>query len=218
MILSRGTMKWSAAVTVALGVSAWSLSASAQDTPPVQSSGWQTATTITAIGAMATVIVMPRIFYADPETTVGWKARFHVSVLAPTLTLTALTFLNEDFLKSAFGTRGPCNGSACGGYETLSSHSFAAFSAFGQGTAVFIVDTVKWSNGKLNAGSLAGNVALPLVLAGITAAGRAAGNWEDTGSVLLSSGVGLVFGALTGVLYATMARPECGYSGDLICW
>ena len=29
---------------------------------------------------------MPRVFYADPEVTVGWKARWHVSVLAPIVT------------------------------------------------------------------------------------------------------------------------------------
>ena len=218
-------MKWWAAVPVALGMSVWSLSASAQtDNPSNQQSGWQAATSVTAVSAMAVVTVMPRIFYSDPETTVGWKARFHVSVLAPTLALTALTFLNEYYLKQPFGaTRPGCTADGCPGgrgdpYETLSSHSFAAFSAFGQGTAVFLVDTIKWSDGRLNAGSLVGNVALPLVLAGITAAGRAAGNWEDTGSVLLSSGVGIVVGALTGVVYATMARPECGYTGDLLCW
>src|SRR5580704_8762593 len=70
MNLARGTMKRWIAFHVALGMSAWSFGASAQ-TGPAQDSGWQTATSITAVTAMATVAIMPRIFYADPETTVG---------------------------------------------------------------------------------------------------------------------------------------------------
>jgi hypothetical protein len=228
MSTSRGTTRPWAAVCAALALSAWSSGASAQavgNADSVRSVPWQTVTSVTAVSAMATQVLMPRLFYSDPETTVGWKARFHVSVLAPTLTLTALTLLNEYALKSAIGAKRPGCGDSeptpCGDpdpYETMSSHSFAAFSAFGQGTAVFLVDTMKWSDGKLNAGSIAGNVALPLVLAVVTAAGRIAGNWEDADSVILSSGVGLVIGVLTGVTYAMMARPECGYTGDLICW
>jgi hypothetical protein len=218
------------AVLAAGGFSAWSSGASAQGSTPSntdaqRSAPWQTATSITAVAAMATQVLMPRVFYADPETTVGWKTRFHLSVLAPTLALTTLTLLNEYGLKSAIGAKRPgCSATEpvpCGDpdpYETLSSHSFAGFSAFGQGTAIFLVDTMKWSDGRLNAGSLAGNVALPLVLAVVTAAGRIAGNWEDADSVILSSGVGLVVGAITGLTYAMMARPECGYTGDLLCW
>ncbi len=211
-----------------LAVSVWSWTASAQvatNADAQRSIPWQTVTSVTAVTAMATQVFMPRVFYADPETTVGWKARFHVSVLAPTLTLTSLTLLNEYALKSAIGAKRP----GCGDsettpctdsdpYGTLSSHSFAAFAAFGHGTAVFLVDTLKWSDGKLNGGSLVGNVIVPVLLAAVTAVGRSAGNWEDTGSVVLSSGVGLAFGVLTGMTYALMARPECGYTGDLICW
>jgi hypothetical protein len=213
------------ALAIALAVTMWSSLGRAQAANPdaQRSTSWGTVTSITAVGAMATQVFMPRIFFSDPETTVGWKARFHVSVLAPTLTLTTLTLLNEFALKSAIGANRPgCGGSpACpdpGSYETLSSHSFAAFSAFGQGTAIFLVDTIKWSDGRLNGGSLVGNVVLPVILAAVTAIGRGAGNWEDTGSILLSSGVGLAFGAVTGLTYALMARPECGYTGNLICW
>ncbi len=236
MILSEGrTMKWSAAVGpaarltlaafAALAISAWSPDAAAQSAPP-QDSTWQAVTTITAVSALATELVMPRVFYtgSDSELTVGWKSRFHVLVLAPTVVLTGLTILNEYALKSAIGTKGPCsaavgsNPPVCDGNETLSTQSFAGFSAFGQGAGIFVVDTIKWSDGKINVGSLVGNVVLPLALASVTAGGRVAGNWEDTGSVLLSSGVGLVIGAVTGVVYAMLVRPGCGYSGDLLCW
>jgi hypothetical protein len=221
-------MKRLAAIHAALAVSAWSWCASAQvatNADAQRSIPWQTVTSITAVSAMATQVFMPRVFYADPETTVGWKARFHVSVLAPTLALTSLTLLNEYALKSELGGKRP----GCGDseaipctdtdpYDTLSSHSFLAFSAFGHGTAVFLVDTLKWSDGRLNGASLTGDVVLPVILAVVTAVGRGAGNWEGTGSIVLSSGLGLAFGALTGVGYALMARPECGYTGNLICW
>jgi hypothetical protein len=195
-------------------------SADSQD----RSSSWQTVTSITTVAAMTTQVFMPRLFYADPETTVGWKARWHVSALAPTMTLTALTLFNEYALKDAIGSYRPgCDQTNqgtghCLDYESLSSHSFAAFSAFGLGTAVFLVDTIKWSDGHLNPGSLTGDVILPVILASVTAIGRSAGNWESGGTVLVSSLAGLGFGALSGLAYGLMARPECGYSGTLICW
>jgi len=190
---------------------------------PTRSIPWQTVTSVTAVSAMATQVLMPRIFYSDPETTVGWKARWHVSVLAPTMTLTALTLLNEYALKSAIATPRPgCGdsntGPGCGGYESLSSHSFVAFSAFGHGTAVFLVDTIKWSDGRFNGGALVGDVVVPVLLAGVTAVGRSAGNWESPGTVVLSSVAGLAVGAVTGLTYAVMQRPECGYTGALFCW
>lgn len=189
-----------------------------------RSDAWKTVTAITMVAGVATTSFMPRVFYADPETTAGWKARWHVSVLAPTLANVTLAFLNENALKDAIGGHRPgCDDTnqgrgRCQDYGTLSSHAFLALSAFGQGTATFFTDTLKWSNGQFNVGAFVGNVAFPLVFAGVTSIGRAAGNWETGGSVLVSSGVGLVTGALTGFTYAMLQRPECGYTGSLVCW
>jgi hypothetical protein len=33
-----------------------------------------------------------------------------------------------------------------------------------------------------------------------------------------TAGIGFVTGLGLGVLYAAMQRPECGYTGSLICW
>ena len=90
--------------------------------------------------------------------------------------------------------------------------------ALGQGTATFLVDTFKWSDGQFHVGAFVGDVALQLVLAGVTAVGRTAGNWETGGTVVVSSAAGLVTGALTGLTYALMQRPECSYTGSLVCW
>jgi hypothetical protein len=218
-----------AALAVALCL-AYSPNARAAD--PERSTGWQTVTSITMVAGVATTALMPRIFYSDPEATVGWKPRWHVSVLAPTLTNVSLTLLNEFALKDALESYRPgCDetnqkdvappGAAsgrCQDYGSLSSHSFLGFAALGQGGATFVIDTVKWSDGKFNVGAFVGDIAFPLVFAGITSAGRAAGNWEEAGTVVLSSVTGLVTGVLTGLTYAMLQRPECGYGGALICW
>ena len=189
-----------------------------------RSDGWKTATTITMVGAVASTTLMPRLFYADPETTAGWKARWHVSILAPTLANVSLTLLNEYSLKDALkGHRPGCDDTnqgvyPCADYGALSSHAFLAFSALGQGAATFFTDTIKWSDGQFNIGSALGNIGMPLVLAGITAVGRSAGNWETGGTIVISSVGGLVAGALTGLTYAVMQRPGCGYTGSLVCW
>jgi hypothetical protein len=197
--------------------------ASAQSAPE-RSSAWSTATTITAVGALGTQLLMPRVFYADPEVTVGWKARWHVSVLAPIMTLTSLTLLNEYGLKDGFeGFRPGCDeanqgGPGCETYGMASTHSFAAFSALGQGTATFLVDTFKWSDGRFNVGAFAGQVFVPLVLSTITGIGRSSGNFETGGQILAGGGLGLASGLLTGATYALLQRPECGYTGSLVCW
>jgi hypothetical protein len=177
-----------------------------------------------AISAAGFELVMPRVFYADPEVTAGWKARWHLSVLAPIMTMASFSLLNEVTLKDSFaGHRPGCDETnqgtpGCTSFGMLSTQSFFAFSALGQGTAVFLIDTTKWSDGRFNAGALAGEVGVPLVLSIITAVGRGAGNWESGGQVWGSAGIGFGAGLGTGLLYAILQRPECGYSGNLICW
>jgi hypothetical protein len=188
--------------------------------------GWNRATNIMALSSMALQVLMPRVFYSDPEVTVGWKARWHVSVLAPSMTLLALSLANQAYLKDEFESLRPeCedvftdaeNGS-CLEYGMFSTQSLLAFSAFGQGTGLFLVDTIKWSGGRFNFGGFMGNVGIPLVLAVLTAVGRTTGNWESAGQVWSSAGLGAGLGLGMGALYGVAQRPECGYSGGLICW
>ncbi len=199
-------------------------SAAAQEAPPKRSEAWDTATTVTALSAMGVELLMPRIFYSDPEVTVGWKARWHASVLAPSMTLATLALLNEVALKDAIeGHRPGCSEEnqgeeGCDSYGMLSTHAFAAGSAFGQGVGLFLVDTLSWSQGRFNFGSFAMNAAVPGVLAIITTAGRTAGDWETPGQAWGSAGIGLLTGLGMGALYGATQRPECGYSGGLICW
>src|SRR4051812_2787738 len=196
--------------------------AQAQDTQ--RSQGWKSATNILTLSSLGVQLLMPRVFYSDPEVTVGWKARWHVSVLAPSMTLIAIGLVNEQFLKDSFeGHRPGCDemnqGSpGCTDFGMLSMHSYLAGSAFGQGLGVFLVDTIKWSGGRVNGGALAMNVGVPAVLGVITTVGRSAGNWETGGQAWGSAGIGALLGLGLGTLYALAQRPECGYGGDLICW
>lgn len=196
----------------------------AAQTAPERSDAWSKASNITAVSAVGLVLLMPRVFYSDPEVTVGWKARFHLSVLAPSMTLAAASLFNEQVLKDSFkGYRPGCDeatqgGPGCTSYGMFSTPTFAAFSAFGQGTGIFLIDTLKWSGGRLNFGPLLGDVAAPGILSVITAVGRSSGDWETGGQVWGTAGVGFAAGLGIGLLYAAMQRPECGYTGSLICW
>ena len=191
---------------------------------PERDSGWNTATNVLVVSSLAFQLVMPRVFFSDPEVTVGWKARWHVSALAPIMTIATVSFFNEYHLKNSFeGYRPGCDETnqglaGCTSYGMMSTHSFAAFAALGHGAGVFFTDTMKWSNGNLNVGALFGEVGVPLILGVITAVGRSAGNYETGGQVWGSAGIGFGFGLGTGLLYALMQRPECGYTGSLICW
>lgn len=214
-----------ASVLFLLALTFGARSASAQVSPePSRSDAWGTVTTITMVAGGATELLVPRIFYSDPEVTVGWKARWHVSVLAPVMTLTSATLLNDLALKKAIKSFRPgCDATndklaGCESYGSPSTHAFGSFAALGHGTAVFIFDTFKWSNGKFNGGAFAGHVAAPLVLAGITGIGRSVGDWESFGQVAVGGVIGLGIGFLSGMTYALMQRPECGYTGSLICW
>jgi hypothetical protein len=211
----------SAAVSVSVQACAQSAMPSAV---PARSASWNSATKLLAISSAALVTIMPRVFYSDPEVTAGWKARFHLSVLAPSMTLAAITLWNEASLKNSFASFRPgCSDdnrgvTGCDSYGMLSSPSFLAFSALGQGTGIFLVDSAKWSGGRMNGGAFAGDVAAPLILSVLTAVGRGSGNWETGAQVWGSAGLGLGTGLGMGVLYALLQRPECGYSGGMICW
>lgn len=217
---SLGVLAGAASVFVSLLAPA----ADAQEGPPTRSEGWKDATTITALSALGVQLLMPRVFYSDPEVTVGWKARWHVSVLAPSMTLAAIALLNEQVLKEEIGGYQPgCSDEnfgvpGCTSYGMLSTHSFVAFSSLGQGLGVFLVDTAKWSGGRFNVGAFAGNVAVPAVLSVVTAVGRTSGNWEEPGQVWGTAGISLALGLGIGALYASAQRPECGYTGSLFCW
>lgn len=191
---------------------------------PERSQTWNDVTLATTLVAGGAQLLMPRVYYSSPEATVGWKARWHVSVLAPAMTLTTLALLNEHHFKPGFeGHRPGCNETnqgqpGCESYGMPSTHSFGSAAALGHGTAVFLVDTIKYSGGRFHFGSFAGNVILPLALTSVTVAGRRAGDWEDWGQIGVGAGAGLVSGAAMGLLYAILQPPDCGYTGSLICW
>ncbi len=152
-----------------------------------------------AIGVLSPVL-MPRVYYSDPTATVGWKGRWHFSMLAPAATMVSLTFLIDGPIKQAAKDPRPgCEqantdvgfpGSGCETFGAPSTHMFATYGSFGAGATIFLVDTFKYSDGRFNVPSFIGNVALPLTAAVLGTVGRAIETGTDatTGVTIRSSG------------------------------
>jgi hypothetical protein len=205
----------------------------AAQTFTTQDPTWGLVSNITMTIGVSIVTLMPRIYYNDPEATVGWKARWHISMLAPALSMTALTLLVDGPIKGAISAPRPgCTadqtqlmlpGSGCDSYGMPSTQSFAAWGATGTGTAIFLVDTFKYSGSRFHAGSFVGNVAVPFVLSVVTSVARSQATGSNTAAetplqVVAGSLSGFVTGALVGVGYAFMQRPNCGYGNSIVCW
>jgi hypothetical protein len=217
-------------------------------TPPVtaiaQRDGtWGTVSNVTMILGAGLVTLMPRVYYNDPEATVGWKGRWHFSQLAPALSLTALTLLVDGPIRGAIKSPRPgCSldqtaaglaGSNCESYGMPSTQSYASWGSTGAGTTIFLVDTIRYSQGKFNAGAFIGNVGVPLILSIFTSVGRGVvvGNtvlpngqsvptqaYESPMQVVAGSLSGFATGALLGLAYTMFQRPNCGYGNSFICW
>ncbi len=211
-------------------------------TPIATRSGtWNTVSNVTMVLGASIVTLMPRVYYNDPEATVGWKGRWHISMLAPAMSMVGLTLLVDGPIKGAIGAARPgCTfdqstppgggqaGSGCESYGMPSTQSFASWGATGAGTAIFLVDTFKYSNAKFHAGSFIGNVGVPLVLSVLTSVGRsiapgsAAGPnpsaYETPLQIVAGSLSSFVTGALLGLGYSFLQRPNCGYGNNLVCW
>lgn len=201
--------------------------ASAQRLPaPNRPSGWDTLSTVSMTVGMGSQVLMPRLYWSDTEVTIGTKARWHASVLAPTMLALTVGLFNEVVVHDAITSYrpgcGPSNEGVkgCTTFGFPSTHTFIAFDALGNGLGVAAVDTFKWSNGRISGGAIAGDVALPLIAAGLTLAGRVAGSpaQEHADSALVGGLVGLAFGVVAGGAYAYFQRPECPYGAGVICW
>lgn len=209
--------------------------ASAQAVPPSapRDSGFEIASNITMALGVATVTFMPRVYYNDPEATFGWKSRWHISQLAPSLALTSITLLIDGPIKGAIeSTRPGCTldetnvhfpDSGCESFGGPSTHSFAAASAAGAGIGIWVADTFVHSNSEVHAGSIIGNIAVPVVATVLTSVFRGISS-EDTlplengGQIGAGVLVGVPIGFLTGIAYGVLQEPNCGYGDNLICW
>ncbi len=193
---------------------------------------WATVTQVSTIIGASTVFLMPRVYYSDPESTVGWKGRWHFSHFAPMMTMAAATFLVDGPIKNELklvrpgcagvdpAVAGP--GSNCETFGGPSTLAFASWGAFGVGTGIFLVDTLKYSKGRFHAGAFIGNVAVPLVAGVLTSVGRSVDGvgqpFETQGQVLAGTFIGMGTGLLVGVAYSLLQRPSCGYGNAVFCW
>ena len=202
--------------------------------PPfvARDTNWETVSDAMLGVGVASVALMPRVYYSSPDATVGWKARYHVSVLAPAMTLTGLTLLVDGPIRGAFqspkqgcsveDTLAALPDSGCESFGGPSTHAFASWGATGVGLGTFLVDTFKYSDGHFSAPSFVGNVGVPLTASILTSVSRSAdGNGigpENTEQVIAGALPGLAVGALLGVGYALLQEPDCGYGNYLFCW
>jgi hypothetical protein len=208
--------------------------------PPIapRNGTWGTVSNVTMVLGAGIVTLMPRVYYNDPEATVGWKGRWHFSVLAPALGMTALTMLVDGPIRGAIKSPRPgctsdqtaahLNGSECESYGMPSTQAYASWGSTGFGTSLFLVDTFKYSQSKFNAGGFVGNVGVPLVLSVLTSVGRGinAGTtngvsnlaYESPMQVVVGSLTGFATGALLGLAYSFFQRPNCGYGNNIVCW
>jgi hypothetical protein len=207
--------------------------ASAQIQPVVErDENWSTVSTVSMMIGVASASLMPRIYYSSPDATVGWKARWHISALAPIMSMTAATLLVEYPIRDAIQNPKvdcsvddtlaliPENG--CFHFGGPSTHAFASWGAFGYGTTVFLVDTIKYSDWEFHAGALVGDVVVPLGAAIVTSVARSADGSgvgpESVGQVVAGALPGAVVGALLGLGYSFLQEPDCGYGGFVFCW
>jgi hypothetical protein len=209
--------------------------AAAQTIPPfaARDANWDAVSNVTTVVGASTVFLMPRVYYSDPEATVGWKGRWHVSSFAPAMTMTALTLFVDGPIRGAIKSNRPgCTteqtkaalpDSGCESYGGPSTQAFASFGATGTGLGIFLVDTLKYSDGRFNVPSFLGNVAVPLTLSIVTSIGRTvqpgmAQAFESPGQVVAGALPGFFSGMLIGFTYAMLQKPSCGYGNSIICW
>ena len=195
---------------------------------------WGTVSNVAMVVGAATVTLMPRVYYSDPSATAGWKGRWHFSQLAPAMTLTALTLFVDIPVKNGLESARPgCSQSEtrlrlvdsdCESFGGPSTQSFAAWSATGAGTGIFLVDTLKFSKGKFNIPAFIGNVFVPLTASVITSVGRGVESgsdvfaYESGGQIVAGILPGFFTGLAVGVAYSALQRPNCGYGGAIFCW
>lgn len=205
--------------------------AHAQAIPPAaeRDENWEAVSTVSMLIGVGTTTLMPRIYYNDPEATVGWKARYHVSQLGVAAALTSATILVDGPIKNlAEGTRPECSveeteiraeGSNCESYGMPSTHSFAAWSAHGAGLAIWIIDAWVYSE-RVDVGSLIPNVVVTGVAATLTSVARGVGTepYEDPAQIGVGVAAGMITGFLVGLPYALLQEPNCGYGNNVICW
>lgn len=217
----------------ALSLSLFENEAQAQIPPIVERDpNWDAVSSIAMTIGVASVSLMPRVYYSSPDATVGWKARWHVSALAPIMTYTAATLLVEIPIRDAIqspkvgctvdDTLARLPDSGCETFGGPSTHAFAAWGAFGYGAVVWAFDTFMYSDFEVHPASIVGNLAIPLASAFLTSAARSADGRgigpEDTGQVVAGALPGLGIGALMGLGYSLFQEPDCGYGGYLVCW
>jgi hypothetical protein len=111
----------------------------------------------------------------------------------------------------------------CESFGGPSTQAFAAWSATGSGLGIFLVDTLKYSDGRFSVPGFIGNFAVPLTASIITSIGRSvepgdANAYESVGQNFAGLLPGFFSGLLVGIAYGMWQPPNCGYGDKIFCW
>jgi hypothetical protein len=205
--------------------------AAAQSAPVMRDKNWDIVSNVTMVAGASIVALMPRVFYNDPEATVGWKGRWHISALAPIMSMTALTLMVDISVKNAIKTTRPgctVEGTVfplteCASFGAPSTQSYAAWGATGAGTGIFLVDTIKYSDGHFNVPYFFGEIVAPFTLSVLTSVARSVEPGitqphESGGAIAAGALTGFASGLIVGGAYALLQKPSCGFGNNVFCW
>ena len=95
-VVLAGLLTGVACATVAEGVAHAQIPPIAERDP-----NWDAISSVSMVIGVTTVSLMPRVYYSSPDSTVGWKARWHFSQFAPVLAMTAASVLVEVPIRDA---------------------------------------------------------------------------------------------------------------------
>ncbi len=205
--------------------------AAAQASPVTRDKNWDIVSNVTMVAGASIVSLMPRVYFNDPEATVGWKGRWHISALAPIMSMTALTLMVDISVKNAIKSPRPgctTDGTVfqiteCASFGAPSTQSYAAWGATGAGTGIFLIDTIKYSNGRFNVPYFFGEVIAPLTLSVLSSIGRSVETgiyrqYESGGAIAAGALTGFASGLIVGGAYALLQKPSCGFGNNVFCW
>jgi len=215
--------------------------------PPIveRDQNWETVSNVFLALGTASVFLTPRVYYNDPQATVGWKGQWHWSIFAPAMTMVAITALVEIPVKQSLESARPgCSveqtivrfpGSNCETFGGPSTQALASWGATGVGTGIFLVDTLKYSDSRFNVPAFIGNVGFPLLASIFVTIGRGVDidndkntegipnpitlqPFESDGQLAAGALTGFFTGLTVGFTYAMLQKPSCPYGNSLICW
>ena len=222
--------------------------AAAQRIPPIveRDKTWKSLSDAFLVAGASSVFLTPRFYFDSKERpSPSWHGAWHISSITPAVAMVGLTLLVEFPIKDELESPRPgcsvaqtlvrANARNCATFGGPSTHAFASWGATGAGLGIFLVDTLKYSDGKVSAPAFLGQVAIPFAASILVSVGRGVDLNNDTytegipnpitlqpfesrGQILAGALHGFLGGLTVGVAYAMLRPPSCGSANAVFCW